>query len=258
MATVSPVYPGTPLQVGSSGSPVARVQTYLNALKAQYPTLPTLVVDGNFGNNTKTAVQAYQAIKGLKIDGIVGQITWNTLIGEYNTLYGGSANTYPGIPLENGMTGEDVTHMQVYLNAIALVYTAINTLSVDGNFGTNTQNAVKRFQKQFGLTADGAIGKNTWNKIVEVYNAIQAGTPTPVVTPYPGTPVQQGASGDSVRFIQSYLNAANAAGLVIDGQFGSKTKTAVIAFQAKKGLTPDGVVGSNTWATLRTAFNATL
>lgn len=258
MAIVSPVYPGTPLQVGSYGSPVARVQTYLNALNTQYPSLPKLVVDGKFGNNTKTAVQIYQAVKGLQVDGIVGQNTWNTLIGEYNDRFGGSADTYPGIPLKNGMTGEDVTHMQTYLNALAKVYTAINTLTVDGNFGTNTQNAVQRFQKQFGLTADGEIGQNTWNKIVSAYNAVQTGNPLPVVTPYPGTPVQQGSSGDSVRFVQSYLNAADGAGLVIDGQFGSKTKTAVVAFQAQNGLKPDGIVGSATWAALRTAFNATL
>jgi len=36
----------------------------------------------------------------------------------------------------------------------------------------------------------------------------------------------------------------------IDGQFGNKTDKAVKDFQGKKSLTPDGVVGKNTWAAL--------
>ena len=47
LAVVDPVYPGTALRPGSSGSEVARMQTYLNGLRdAKYPTLNRLVVDG--------------------------------------------------------------------------------------------------------------------------------------------------------------------------------------------------------------------
>lgn len=98
------------------------------------------------------------------------------------------------------------------------------SLTVDGYFGAGTESAVKSFQSSKGLTADGVIGKNTWEALV--------------VT------VQSGSSGDAVRAVQSKL------GITVDGVFGSGTKTAVINFQKFKGLTADGVVGANTWAAL--------
>jgi hypothetical protein len=50
--------------------------------------------------------------------------------------------------------------------------------------------------------------------------------------------------------LQCLLNQKNAAKLAVDGIFGSKTKEAVLAWQFKKGLDMDGIVGSNTWNSL--------
>ena len=58
--TVSPAYPGHLLTIGSNSSEVARIQTYLNALRVDDPNIPTLTVDGKFGQNTKIAVQVFQ------------------------------------------------------------------------------------------------------------------------------------------------------------------------------------------------------
>ena len=38
-----------------------------------------------------------------------------------------------------------------------------------------------------------------------------------------------------------------AVGVGVDGKFGNDTKTAVMAYQKKHGLTADGIVGLNTW-----------
>lgn len=253
MCVISPVYPGTALRSGSSGSEVARMQTYLNALRtAQYPTLPRLTVDGRFGASTRQAVEAFQALKGLTADGVIGRNTWDAIVCAYNNIASGSANTYPGIALRQGSSGQDVRHMQSYLNDLAKTYTAINTQTVDGKYGANMAAATRRFQRQMGLSADGVIGQNTWNKIVAVHT-----TRENVVTPYPGYVLRQGASGDNVRYIQSYLNATGAS-LTVDGRFGSGTQRAVVAFQAQHNLTADGIVGSATWAALVRAFNAAL
>lgn len=258
-ATIDPVFPGTTLRVGSNSSEVARVQTYLNALRTvAYPTLMLLTVDGKYGTGTRNTVVAYQAMRSITPDGMVGRNTWDTLILDYNTRIGGSAATYPGIPLRSGSRSQDVSTMQTYLNDTSAAYTAINAQAVDGAFGSNMSNATRRFQMQFGLTNDAVLGKQTWTKIVSVRDNLEAGTPTPVTTRYPGVPLQQGSVGDNVRFIQSYLNAILNVNMTIDGIFGTGTRNHVIAFQASKGLTADGIVGSATWGALIPAFNATL
>ena len=112
LAVVDPVYPGTALRPGSSGSEVARMQTYLNGLRdAKYPTLNRLVVDGRYGSATASTVMQYQVINRLSMDGVIGHDTWNAIVSDYNATIGGSADTYPGIPLRPGDRSQDVRHM---------------------------------------------------------------------------------------------------------------------------------------------------
>jgi len=60
--------------------------------------------------------------------------------------------------------------------------------------------------------------------------------------------LRSGSVGSQVSSLQSALNAYNAAGLVADGKFGPATAAAARAYQAKKGLSADGVVGAMTAA----------
>ena len=65
------------LRVGNIGLGVQKFQQYLNELIAPNPRL---VVDGNFGQNTKRAVETFQALNGLNVDGIIGNNTWDRII----------------------------------------------------------------------------------------------------------------------------------------------------------------------------------
>lgn len=60
----------------------------------------------------------------------------------------------------------------------------------------------------------------------------------------PRPTLRQGDDGEDVKVLQRAL------GIKDDGDFGPKTKAAVVAFQKKSGLHPDGIVGKNTWALL--------
>lgn len=55
-----------------------------------------------------------------------------------------------------------------------------------------------------------------------------------------------GSKGDAVKWIQWELNNDMNAGLVVDGDFGSKTEKAVKAYQKKKKLVVDGICGPKT------------
>ena len=56
------------------------------------------------------------------------------------------------------------------LKAIGYGAQNVGNIVVDGNFGSITESAVKHFQKECGLTADGVVGKSTANKLVTVQN----------------------------------------------------------------------------------------
>ena len=62
---------------------------------------------------------------------------------------------------------------RVDLTALRLaVYELLESVTVDGKFGAGTAAAVRRFQRYFGLTADGVVERTTWQKLYEVYNDI--------------------------------------------------------------------------------------
>lgn len=61
--------------------------------------------------------------------------------------------------LKTGTSGDDVKALQIYLNRFGA------GLSGTGTFSTKTNNAVIKFQKENGLTADGIAGKNTITKL---------------------------------------------------------------------------------------------
>lgn len=81
----------------------------------------------------------------------------------------GIPSSYPGSPLREGSSGDKVRQMQRQLNVISNAYPLIPKIAEDGIFGPATENAVRVFQKVFGLTQDGIVGFKTWYKISEIY-----------------------------------------------------------------------------------------
>lgn len=76
VAGVPSSYPGTPLQMGSTGQNVRVIQEQLNAISNNYPAINKVRVDGVFGEQTRTAVETFQRVFHLSADGIVGFSTW--------------------------------------------------------------------------------------------------------------------------------------------------------------------------------------
>ncbi len=263
----SPVYPGYVLTVGSSGSNVYIMQSYLNAIREElYHKMNKLVVDGKFGNGTKTTVMQYQAIKSLKIDGKIGPKTWNTIVEEYNQLPVPHTDDYPGYVQRPGMSGVHVDNMQSKLNVICTVYPGVCHQVQDGKYGSKMSCSVRMFQRHFGLSIDGLIGQHTWDKIVEIYHDVMNDYHPEIHTKFDGVILSTGSQCDEVRMVQGMLNSINKCHcdnhensvLKVDGIFGSGTKRAVSTFQAKKGLKIDGKVGQNTWNKMIEAFNISI
>jgi peptidoglycan hydrolase-like protein with peptidoglycan-binding domain len=67
--------------------------------------------------------------------------------------------------------------------------------------------------------------------------------------------VSKGQQNDSVREAQSLL-VAHGHNIDVDGDFGSRTQAAVVAFQRSRGLSADGVIGPDTLRELKTPAGA--
>lgn len=78
--------------------------------------------------------------------------------------------SWPGSNLDIGSSGEDVRQIQEQLNVISEVYSAIPEIDlVDGIYGEETQDSVRKFQSVFGLPQTGIVNYRTWYKIQEIY-----------------------------------------------------------------------------------------
>ena len=65
--------------------------------------------------------------------------------------------------------------------------------------------------------------------------------------------LRKGSKGDLVRELQERLNSLGYDCGEADGIFGTRTKNALVTFQTKSGLDPDGVCGPKTWTALEAA-----
>lgn len=70
--------------------------------------------------------------------------------------------------LHRGMSGSDVRRLQIRVGGWAAYHDFVR---VDGIFGAKTEDAVKRFQRAYGLTVDGVAGSQTYNKIYQLQDA---------------------------------------------------------------------------------------
>ena len=250
-------WPGTVLRRGSTGSSVEQVQFWLSDLAQFDSSLVRVSVDGSYGAATERAVRAFQQKQNLTADGVVGQTTWNALYAAWvdaQSDLGGTA--WPGTTLRRGDTGMDVRLVQFWLRLAADNYSALRTVTVDGSYGAATVSAVTAFQSLFGLTADGVVGRSTWNKLKEVGLAVANKIVAANVAPGQFTATtREGSSGTAVRAVQYYLRRlaayySDVPTVTVDGKFGAATTRAVKAWQTRAGLTVDGVVGRLTFQSL--------
>ncbi len=154
-----------PIREGDRGPAVEDIQRRLLVLGID---LGATGVDGVFLGATLAAVRAFQGEMGLAEDGEVGPLTWAALVDATFTL--GDRLLYLRRPYFHGA---DVRTLQGALNALGFACG-----EHDGIFGAFTERAVKDFQGNIGLPADGIVGSDTVRAIGSLRHVWSDKTPT--------------------------------------------------------------------------------
>ena len=123
---------------------------------------------------------------------------------------------------------------------VALRMRALYDGTIDGVRGPVTTAAVKRFQREAGLRADGVPGVRT-RLALGSYGRHVLGSRS----------LSRGAGGWDVAALQFLLAWHGFPSGAFDGRLGARTERALRRFQDWAGLPPDGVAGEATFGALR-------
>ena len=181
-----------------------------------------------------------------------------------------SALAYQSTTLHSGMRGDAVRDMQT-----ALIRLGYLGGTADGVFGTNTENAVKKFQKANRLKVDGLAGTGTLEVLYKKAGSSSgasdsasqkssgsasdsssqksSGSGSSGIFGGNYATLRKGDSGARVTALQQRLISLGYLKGSADGKFGAMTRQAVIDFQKACRLTADGLAGKKTLTTLESS-----
>lgn len=150
------------LRKGDRGREVVDLQTRLRALGLDPGERG---VEGVFDEETELAVRAFQRRVGILADGLVGSVTWGEIV-ESGHRPGGRLLYLRQPPFR----GTDVMELQRMLNDLGFDPGAVN-----GLFDERTARAVRDFQRNSGLEADGVVDGAAFD-VLETYAGQSLGT----------------------------------------------------------------------------------
>ncbi|MBQ9760468.1 MAG: peptidoglycan-binding protein [Clostridia bacterium] len=159
-----------------------------------------------------------------------------------------------------------ILNLQRYLRQLSYDEESIKAPPVDGIFETDTQNALRAFQKLKGLPVTGKADQETWELLYALYRASLAknSQPRPIAL-FPRTPTDYelalGATGVLVMLLQYMLDElthsySDLGDFSVNGTFDEPTKAAVNAFQSHNVLRQTGAVDRDTWNQIADQYNS--
>ena len=153
-------------RLGDQGSAVRSIRALLIATG----DLPPSAAESAdvYDEQVARAVRAFQQRRGLIVDGVLGPHTHIALDGAHWKLGDRLLSHIPGHMLQ----GDDVAELQERLLSLGF-----SPDRVDGIFGTNTEQAVRRFQGAVGLAVDGSVGPETLRAFADLTRSVSGGSP---------------------------------------------------------------------------------
>ena len=221
----------TALSEGSYGSAVYALQQRLIELNFMAGT-----ATGYYDANTVEAVKAFEAAYGRNETGVATVALQEKLYADdapTGSVTQPTGGTYKR--LKNGDKGDNVARLQARL--IELGYLSG---TVDGYYGTGTEEAVKAFEAAYGKTPTGIATSELQSYLYS--DSAYYNTNGDVAVSY--STLSRGDSGDEVRKLQARLIELKYLTGKCDGKYGADTVSAVKAFQKALGLKQTGTASA--------------
>ena len=158
------------------GQPIRSLQTMLRVLAEDDRTLPTVVPDGIYGQETITAISAFQRRAGLPVTGIANQETWEAIVAAYEPALVRVDKAAPieiimdqGKVYRRGDSSANLYLLQAMLTFLSRYHSDIGAPGQSGVLDSPTAEALAAFQLLAGLPPTGELDKITWKYLVNQF-----------------------------------------------------------------------------------------
>lgn len=212
---------------GNRGSAIAEMQEKLQEAGCLEGT-----ADGVYGTDTYEAVRKYQMDRGIPVSGAIDEMTYSSLMEQEGEA--DSQRSYGPYVYARGDHGAEIETLQKKLQSMGYLDDI-----ADGIYGENTEEAVRKFQKEHGLSVSGSMDQKTINAVNRKYSS-QTGSLS----------LSVGDSGEKVIRLQNKLLLHGYDPGTVDGIYGAGTEKAVQRLQKEERLAATGVADSNVWERL--------
>ena len=152
---------------------------------------------------------------------------------------------------------DHVRELQEYLRTLSAYDPRHPRIGVDGQFGAETEEAVRVFQELYGAPVTGVVERADWERILAAYRATVSRTALPIF-PFPSPDfVLTPASRDPiVAILQVMINTVGQTLVAVTGLYDEPTIQAIRLLQFVGELPVTGLVDLTTWNLLATLYNA--
>jgi len=136
--------------------------------------------------------------------------------------------------IKEDSSGEKVVDIQRRLRLLGY---SLGKSDIDGIFGSETENAVRRFQQDRGILVTGTVCQETWQQLVDAGYKIGDRMLYLKHPPF---------RGDDVKILQFWLKTLGFYPYNENGIFCERTQEALMEFQKNMNIPVDGIVGQDT------------
>ncbi len=139
-------------RLDDKSSAIKEIQKFLHYLAdGRYEQIPSIGIDGVFGEETENAVKKYQEIKGMDVTGSVDEKTFISLYEEYAALLAIQEAEcllldYTLFPFKYGDRGKSVLLINLFLDELGEAYEDLYRVRINDFYSRDTEGAVSKLR----------------------------------------------------------------------------------------------------------------